>query len=275
MAAPNPKRQRLARQTLKELFDKPDNVWVIHYSCESFYDREDSNSPRVTSIAVRNLHSAQTRSFSIHHTAEVNGIGLKNIEECYDELEREMLEEFFSYISGFQTIMYIHWNMRDANYGFQAIEHRFRALGGKNELLYVVDDRNKVDLARLVHDIYGSDYIGHPRLQMLVTKGGTIKPPPGFLTGKEEAKAFEDRDFVSLHQSTLRKVDVIANIAALAQDRRLETNTSWWEMRGGNVVTFANWLGVNPIFALIVGSVTIFVPLIGIIFGLLAILKVI
>jgi hypothetical protein len=37
---------------------------------------------------------------------------------------------------------YVHWNMRDVNYGFQAIEHRFRVLGGEP---YIVEDaRNSI-----------------------------------------------------------------------------------------------------------------------------------
>jgi len=40
-------------------------AWVIHYSCESFYDRPNGASPRITSIAVRKLDSGQTLSFSI------------------------------------------------------------------------------------------------------------------------------------------------------------------------------------------------------------------
>ena len=65
---------------------------------------------------------------------------------------------------------------------------------------------------------------------------------PHFLTGAEEAEAFENRDYVSLHQSTLRKVDVIANIAGRAHDRRLKVNTTWWEMHGGRIRLVLNWI---------------------------------
>ena len=110
---------------------------------------------------------------------------------------------------------YLHWNMRDANYGFQAIEHRFRVLCGNDASLYVVDDKYKVDLARLLQDIYGSHYIEHPRMEKLVRKNGIALLD--FLPGYGEAKAFEDRHFAALHLSTLRKVDVIANIDSLAK----------------------------------------------------------
>ena len=33
-----------------------------------------------------------------------------------------------------------------------------------------------------------------------------------YLSGKDEATAFENKEYVKLHRSTLRKVDVFANI---------------------------------------------------------------
>ena len=98
-----------------------------------------------------------------------------------------MLDEFFERIGKHRDMKYLHWNMRDINYGFAAIEHRYKVLGGKP---VVVEDRNKFDLARLLIDIYGIGYIGHPRLSILLEKNN-IKPLD-FLTGAEEAEAFED-----------------------------------------------------------------------------------
>jgi hypothetical protein len=134
-----------------------------------------------------------------------------------------MLDAFYGHVGGHRGMRYLHWNMRDINYGFAAIEHRFRVLHGDP---VVVDDDKKIDLARVLIDIYGVAYIGHPRLENLLAKN-SIRPRD-FLTGPQEAEAFENRNFVGLHQSTLRKVDVIANIAEPAHERHLKTNTSWW-----------------------------------------------
>ena len=75
-------------------------------------------------------------------------------------------------------------------------------------------------LARLLIDIYGVGYAGHPRLEKLL-EINKIKPRD-FMTGSQEADAFEQQNFVGLHQSTLRKVDIIANILSRAQDRKSE-----------------------------------------------------
>jgi hypothetical protein len=151
---------------------------------------------------------------------------------------------------------YLHWNMRDINYGFAAIEHRYRVLGGDP---FLIDDKNKFDLARLLINIYGVSYIGHPRLENLLYKNNI--QPLDFLTGAQEAQAFDNRDFVRLHQSTLRKVDVLANIAGRAHDRRLKTNTTWWEMHGGRIRTLGNWIIEHKViaFAASVASVAGFI----------------
>lgn len=222
-------RHRKARAKLNELFLHPVKVSAIHYSCESFYDLADGRSPRITSIAVRNLDTAQTVSFSIHQAAELRGIPMTTaaIEPLYNELEKEMLATFYDYLKSQLTQTYLHWNMRDKNYGFQAIEHRYRVLGG--EPLVVPDDR-KVDLSRLFIDLYGVGYIGHPRLENLLTQNHITARD--FMTGKQEADAFEAGQYVDLHRSTLRKVDVFCNLASRAYDDKLTTLASWKEAHG-------------------------------------------
>lgn len=252
MTAPNPRRQKIAQKTLEELFATPGKVWVIHYSCESFYNRPEGRSPRVTSIVLRELDSGQTTSFSIHQVAERQHISFERIEEHYNELEKKMLGTFFEHLGNYRETTYLHWNMRDVNYGFQAIQHRFEVLGGKP---YVVDDDKKVDLARLLIDIYGVRYIGHPRMVKLLEKNHIA--PRDFLTGEAEATSFEKRDFAALHQSTLRKVDVIANIAGRAHDGHLITNTTWWEMHGGRLLTFATLIIEHKTVTFLASAVTI------------------
>ena len=119
------KRLRKRSETKKELdnlVDRAEHAVLIHYSCESFYDIKDGRTPRVTSIAIRNLKTAQTESFSIHKIAERRGIEIADIPTQYDQLEKEMLADFYEYLKYRQTFSFIHWNMRDGNYGFSAIE---------------------------------------------------------------------------------------------------------------------------------------------------------
>jgi len=261
MTAPNPRRQREARNLLDRIFEDAANVWVIHYSCESFYDRPEGRSPRITSIAARKLDSGQTVSFSIHQVAERRGVPFAEIAAQYDELEKRMLDEFFAHIGSHRGMKYLHWNMRDINYGFAAIEHRYRVLGGDP---FVVDDQHKHDLARMFINIYGVGYIGHPRLEKLLEKNSI--QPRDFLTGPQEAEAFEQGNYVGLHQSTLRKIDVLANIAGRAHDRSLKVNTTWWEMHGGRIRTVAEWAMEHKVLTFIASVASV----VGLVFAIAA-----
>lgn len=221
------KRHKESRHIIQSLMEHTSNVLIIHYSCESFYNSADGRTPRITSIAIRNLSSGQTNSFSIHKVAETKGVIIEEINSKYDVLEFEMLKEYFDYLKSHDGFKYVHWNMRDINYGFAAIEHRFRVLSGKP---YILDDSRKFDLSRLLVALYGVRYIGHPRLENIVNKNKITDL--NFLSGQQEAEVFEKRDYVRLHQSTLRKVDILANIIGRANDNTLKTNARWHEIYG-------------------------------------------
>lgn len=254
MVAPNAKRRREARAKLNGIVDNPDTCSVIHYSCESFSDRPYGQSPRITSIAVQDFASEQVTSFSIHLVAERVGISPDSIKEGYDSLELVMLKEFFAHLRSRQDRRYLHWNMRDVGYGFKAIEHRFLKLGGDKDELFVIEDGKKVDLARLLKEIYGDTYADHPRMECLFAKNE--KTPRYFLAGAEEALAFESGDYFKLHQSTLGKVHAFADIARLAREGQLKTNATWWDLRGGGIQSVTNWAslgGIVGIVSLIVG----------------------
>ncbi|WP_173487730.1 hypothetical protein, partial [Aliiroseovarius sp. xm-m-354] len=200
--------QREALKQFRFLHERKDQVILIHYSCESFYDSEGGRTPRVTSIACRNFGSGQTRSFSIHQVSELPKFSDVDAWDSYDDIEKELLSQFFSFVRDHVThASWVHWNMRDINYGFQAIEHRFEVLGGEP---VKVPDEKKYDLARMFVARYGKRYAGHPRLESIMRINKITDKD--FLSGKDEAYAFKDRKFLALHQSTLRKVDVISSL---------------------------------------------------------------
>ena len=226
------KQHRAGRRLLADVFavELKSHLRFIHYSCESFYDPSDGSSPRITSIAIRHHASGQTRSFSIHQVAERCG-SLENMEQQYDDLERTMLNEFFDYVKEQQDgTKWIHWNMRDANYGFAAIEHRLRVLGDEP---VTVRDSDKVDLSILLSDVYGRDFAPHPRLTKLVDLNGLSRRD--FMTGAEEACAFENKEYVKLHQSTLRKTELIARLASLAAAGELKAASTWRQRHGVSI----------------------------------------
>lgn len=129
----------------------------------------------------------------------------------------------------------------------QAIEHRHKVIGGTPTT--VPDDR-KVDLSRLFVDMYGVAYIGHPRLENILQLNGITAQD--FMAGKQEAEAFEQGRYVDLHRSTLRKVDVLANLAQRSWDKNLKTHSSWREMHGLSFDAIFYLIKKHPIYSGIV-----------------------
>ena len=180
----------------------------------------------------------------------------------FDELEMTMLSEYFVYLEKHSNDYFLHWNMRDINYGFKAIEHRYEVLSG--EVPYKLPDNKKIDISRLLMDKYGVKYIGHPRLENLLIKNNLKHK--NFMNGADEAKAFENKDYIKLHQSTLSKADALANLVDHAANNTLKTDANWKEIYGvsaNGVLEYlrANWWGqlilfiLGTVFGIILGKI--------------------
>lgn len=215
---------------LDSIANNLEHVLIIHYSCESFFNIKDGRTPRITSIAIQNVKTSQTESFSIHKMAEINGIPIEKIKDNYDLLEKKMLDEYFNYIEKRDQYTFIHWNMRDINYGFSAIEHRYQVLGGKP---YRIPDDKKIDLAITLIDVYSKKYSGHGEFGRFynLVKINNITAR-GMLNGKEEADAFESENYIALHQSTLRKVNCLSDILYKILDKSLITEATFRDIYG-------------------------------------------
>jgi hypothetical protein len=215
------KRKR-ALQKVNSLHEKRDHVLVVHYSCESFFDRPDGLSPRTTSIAVLHLSSRQTSSFSLHLVAEREGLSLETASKVeLDSIEKKMLSEFFDLVKSRDRHLWLHWNMRDSTYGFQALVQRARVLSISAGKCVPPNDDRLYDLSNIIHDIYSSRYAEHPRLAKLIEQNGFSTR--NFLSGADEAAAYENKEFVNLHYSTLAKVNIFSKILECQIDETLKT----------------------------------------------------
>jgi hypothetical protein len=286
------------RKKLNEIYDDSINAYLIHYSCESFYAAPGQpavgGSTRVTSIAVRNLKSGQTKSWSIHKSAElkgqlanlaailpaavpttgqvaaseaapVTGIPAEILSATLDPLERDMLDGYFSFLATHTESTFIHWNMRDDNYGFSALEHRYKVLGGTPTVLL---DQRKFDLARELVTLYGLKYAPHTapsgrkgRLMSIIEMNHITNVDA--LQGAEEAAAFVNGEYVKLHRSTLRKVDVLASVFDRTHDKNLKTNASFTDKYGIHPVAIIELAKNNPFVSMFIFISTVGVALLN------------
>ncbi len=111
-------------EELKYILKVRSKVLIIHYSCESFLNHRN-RVPRITSIAIHNLETGQTKSFSIHLSAQIKKVDIDRLsEEARNKLEKETLTEFYKFVSKHRSYKWVHWKMRDQVYGFEAISAR-------------------------------------------------------------------------------------------------------------------------------------------------------
>lgn len=244
MAAPNPSRQRLARQKLAELFAHPATVFTIHYACERFDSGDGLGSPRVTAIAVRNVGTGDTAAFSIHAEAERARFAPVQILSRFDQLEAAMLTRFFDFLERHSAMRFVHWNMRDITYGFEAIEHRFAMLGGE---AVKIPSSQRFDLARLLIDIYGTNYVEASPLETLAELNGLSLA--GLLLGAAEADAFHRGEYSSVQRSAVGKSRLLFDLLHLAHDKTLKTHASLWTMNAGRLREAAELFHNNPLKA--------------------------
>ena len=246
MAAPKTARQRAARGRLAELFAYPKSVFVVHYACESFNPADGGGSPRVIALALRNLGSGQTLSFSIHEEIEITGCAHHLAPARMDQLEYRMLADFYRFLSHHKTAQFLHWRMRDARFGFEHIALRFRRLGGD---VRTIPDPDLFDLQLQLADIYGTANV--PHVHKLAERNGISTH--GALQGLGEPDAFSAGNYLAVRDSVLKKADIIAQIAQLAGDHTLKTDASWWTMNFGRAREVAEMFQDNPVKAWVGG----------------------
>lgn len=209
------------KEFFKEIKKHPERFYIIHYSCQSLYDDNEGLSPRITSIAVVHYATDQAISFSTHSIAEELGIGRNDVVNRFDEIESALLVNFFDFVRERRDQYWVHWNMRNITYGFEHIEHRYRALTHANAPTIPVERR--LNLNDMLGERFGSDYAPHQKMiNLMEMNGGRHR---FFLTGPEEVAAFQNLEFIRMHQSCLVKAEFFQKVIRKVLQGRLQTKS--------------------------------------------------
>ena len=208
---------------LKYLDENYDRVYCIHYSCQNLNDANEGYSPRITSIAVLHMASNQMTSFSMHLIAEELHIDRHNITDSYDEIEKVMLTRFFEFVKKRGSrALWLHWNMRNINFGFETLEHRYSVLTGKKPTH--IAEESRYNISSILSKKYGHNYAKDPKmLNLMELNGGKHRD---FLTGEEEVTAFKANEFVKMHNSTMCKVNFFKMVFSKMVANKLRTETN-------------------------------------------------
>jgi hypothetical protein len=204
----------------KSIEKHPERFYIIHYSSQSLYDEGvEGFSPRITSIVVMHYSTRQTVSFALHAVAEQLKIPKDQVESHYDDIERKLLEQFFSFLRDRREKYWVHWNMRNLTFGFEHLEHRYRVLCNSEPPNVPIEVR--LDLSDILVKRFGSDYAKHPRMKNLMLLNGDLDMR--FLEGARKAEAFLKKEFIRMHSSTICKVAFFRHVISLAIKGKLRT----------------------------------------------------
>lgn len=234
-----------SNEKLKIIEMNRNKTLVIHYSCESFYNLE-GRTPRITSICVKNRQSGEAIVFSIHLQAQLEHVDLNTCSlDNIDELEKNMLSEFAGFVNEHRDYYWIHWNMRNATYGFEAISNRARIVEADS---FIIADDRKVDLLKILIDLYTSKFIqDKPNGKMLNMAIKNNISTRDALNGKEEADAFDEKNYLKLHMSTMRKVEVIDRILEELEYNTLDVVSKFNDIYGLSIIGIITLIRENPI----------------------------
>lgn len=206
-----------------EILSNKENTYLIHYSCQNLNDSNEGYSPRITSIAVLHLKSSQMNSFSVHTIAEELKINKSEIVDHFDAIEKIIVERFFKFAeSKGENVNWVHWNMKNINFGFEHLEHRYRILTAQEP--FHINEKNRYNLSSMLNHKYGPNYAAHPKMLNLMELNG--EKHRDFLTGEEEVSAFKAGEFVKMHKSTMCKVYFFEMVLRKMQSNELKTETN-------------------------------------------------
>lgn len=232
-----------AKNVLCDYSKKKSDYVFIHYARQNCFEDAYEKGPRVIAIVVMNAESGQTIVFSLKKIAERKGKNFfESTEAERDKMEKDMLQNFFDYTKNNSTKKWLHWNMKNNNFGFSAIEERFRNLGGNPEQL---DEDRLINISVLLKKKYGTNYAKDNRwngkmmgkMYDVFVLNNIIDS--NILNGEQEIKEYILENISSIEQSILGKIKAFQIILEKAADNDLKTR--------GNIIKDVYGVSLNGI----------------------------
>lgn len=239
----------------RKIYEDPSKVLIIYYS--NFINDYEPFSSAVSSIVIRSLDKSIYQCFSIHLEADLSKLDVDTIEDNYIDLEYMILLKFSKFLKGHKDYIWMHWNMNNIEYGFEALKHRFDKLSqGSTEQFEEVVGRNKFDLNNFFEIFYGENYsVGPDKLKTLVDFNDADKHGL-FLSQKEECNEFIKKNYSAVIKSVDFKVNFISQIPIQFENKTLKIPKK-------NIYRkFINFIShpITSFIGLIIGLIIGFIP---------------
>ncbi len=257
------KERRLALANLRKLTEDPSKVLFIHYSQSNTFDEDDYGniSPIITSIVVKSLDDQIDQQFAIHFEADKADIPIDEIQYSYRELELRILKSFNDFVRRHNECNWIHWDMKNIHFGFEAIKHRYEKIFGDLKDYNEIPINNKKNLRNIIEGMYGEDFVdGSDTLKAILKCNYGNVDNNVYLSSNIESTEFERKNFINVIKSVDLKVESIRKITNKLMQKKLKVSNKnnyaiFLDIINHPVFTFIGW--VATISGLIVGLIAI------------------
>ena len=180
------------------------------------WDDVPAQTPAPVMIATRDLATGKEEVFAWHLLAEAQGIPPQEIPSRRFDLERSALQSLFTHFQGNPKTWWLHWGLHGIEFGFPALAQRAKALGLGDQHL---PERRSIDLAELLKNRLGEDYVPHNRLKNLILLNQVNCH--GLLEVAELTAAYRAGEFSRMLRSLRRKLYCISRIVERGAAGRL------------------------------------------------------
>ena len=244
---------KTAKSIIKNYISEKNECIIIHYARQNFINDAYEKGPRVIAITVMNAQSQQIRNFSLKRSSNNSFYDVSEAEQ--DKIEYLMLKDFFDYVDHNKEKKWFHWNMENNDFGFQAIEDRYKSLGG--EPIHF-NDKKTINISSLLEKRYGINFAkdsiwnGHHTGKMYdIFTMNKIKDEK-ILNGDQEIKEYILKNITVIEQSVLEKVKSFHRILEMVANRTLKVRGNVLkDVYGLTLEGIADYISDNKVLALL------------------------
>jgi hypothetical protein len=203
--------RKIAVRNLNNLSTDPTQVLFIHYSQSRTYEDDYGQiSPIITSIVVKSLDGEVDKQFAIHFEADKAGIPIDEIQDSYRELELRILRSFNEFVKRNKHCFWVHWDMKNIHFGFEAIKHRFEKIFEGVGDYCDIPSNQKRNLHFILEGIYGDKFVNGPdHLKNLMLCNNNDVVDTSYISQENESIEFEHKNFDSVIRSVDTKVEFL------------------------------------------------------------------
>lgn len=243
------KDRKIAVANLKKLTEDPNKVLFVHYSQSNTFDDDYSTiSPIITSIVIKSLDGQIDQQFAIHLEADKADIPIDEIQYSYRDLELRILKSFNDFTKRHAGCNWIHWDMKNIHFGFEAIKHRYEKIFGDLKDYIEIPINNKKNLRDIVEGMYGDNFVDGPDTlkSLFICNSKNIDNNLYLSTGIESTE-FERKNFDNVLKSVDLKVDFIKKATKKLIQRTLSVSNKngyaiFVDIVNHPIVTFVGWI---------------------------------